>query len=132
SGLYEDSKDVRTFSFKRQEGTVQLSQKYSKASTFFYRYTYRRVAVDDATLKISPLLIPFVSQPVRLGLLSMTWVQDKCDDPVESHRGIYNTVDVSLAEHIFGSEKNFLRFLARNSTYHPITKKAVLARSTQF
>jgi outer membrane protein assembly factor BamA len=110
---------------------VQLAHKYSKASTFFYRFTYRRVAVDNATLKINPLLIPSLSQPVRLGLLSVTWVQDKRDDPVDSHRGIYNTVDVGLAEHIFGSQKNFFRFLARNSTYHPLSKKTVFARSTQ-
>jgi len=131
SAFYQDSKDINTFSFKREEAAVQLSQKYSKASTLFYRFTYRRVAVDNATLKINPLLIPSLSQPVRLGLLSVTWVQDKRDDPVDSHRGIYNAVDVGLAEHIFGSQKNFLRILARNSTYHPLSKKVVFARSTQ-
>ena len=129
TGLYQDSKDVRTFSYKRQEASIQVAQRYSKASTFFYRYTYRRVAVDNATLKISPFLVPLVSQPVHLGLMTFTWVQDKRDDPVDSHHGIYNTVDFGMAEHIFGSEKNFLRFLARNSTYHPLSKKVVFARS---
>jgi outer membrane protein assembly complex protein YaeT len=129
--FYEDSKDINTFSYKREDASVQLSQKFSKASTFFYRFTYRRVAVDNATLKINPLLIPSLSQPVRLGLLSVTWVQDKRDDPVDSHRGIYNIVDVGLAENIFGSQKNFFRFLARNSTYHSVGKKMVLARNTQ-
>jgi outer membrane protein assembly complex protein YaeT len=132
SGYYQDSKDINTFSFKREEASIQLSQKYSKASTLFYRFTYRRVAVDNETLKINPLLIPSLSQPVRLGLLSVTWVQDKRDDPVDTHRGIYNTVDAGLAENIFGSQKNFFRFLARNSTYHPLSKKTVIARSTQF
>src|SRR5262249_50199476 len=131
AGLYQDSKDVNTYSFKREDGTVQLAQKYSKASTFFYRLSYRRVAVNEGTLKINPLLIPSLSQPVRLGLVSVGWVQDKRDDPVDSHRGIYNTVDVALADKVLGSQKNFLRVLARNATYHPLTKKTVLARSTQ-
>jgi outer membrane protein assembly complex protein YaeT len=129
SGLYQDSKDVRTFTYRRQEGSVQLAQRYSKASTFFYRYAYRRVSVSD--VKISPFLLPLVTQPVRLGLLSFTWIQDKRDDPLDPRHGIYNTIDVGLAEHAFGSQKNFLRFLARNATYHPLTRKTVLARSTQ-
>jgi outer membrane protein assembly complex protein YaeT len=130
--FYENSKDINTFSYKREEASVQLAQKYSKASTLFYRFTYRRVAVDNATLKINPLLIPSLSQPVRLGLLSVTWVQDRRDDPVDTHRGMYNVVDVGLAENIFGSQKNFLRVLGRNSTYHALSRKTVLARSTQF
>jgi outer membrane protein assembly factor BamA len=132
TGLYEDSRDVRTFSYKREEGSVQLSQRVSKAITLFYRYTYRRVSVDDTTLKISPLLIPLLSQPVRLGQLSGAVIQDRRDDPVEPHRGIYNTLDLGLAERIFGSQRNFLRVLARNASYHPIGKRLVLARSTEF
>src|ERR1035437_1363339 len=132
TGLYEDSSDIRTFSYKREEGSAQLSQRISKATTLFYRYTYRRVGIDQATLKITPFLIPLLSQPGRLGLISGGFIQDRRDDPVDPHKGIYNTRDVGLAEHVVGSQRNFLRFLARNATYHPIGKKLVLARSTEF
>ena len=132
TGLYEDSRDVNTFSAKREEGSAQLSQRFTKATTLFYRFTYRRVSVDQSTLKISPLLIPLLAQPVRLGLLSLNWVQDRRDDPIDPHKGIYNTLDLGLAEHTFGSQRNFLRFLARNSTYHPLGKRLWLARSTEF
>jgi outer membrane protein assembly factor BamA len=87
--------------------------------------------VDETTLKITPLLIPLLSQPVRVGIVSFGWILDRRDDPVEPHKGIYNTVDVGLADHAFGSQINFVRFLARNATYHPIGKKLVLARSTE-
>ena len=109
-----------------------MSQRISKATTLFYRYTYRRVSIDQATLKITPFLIPLLSQPVRLGLISGGFIQDRRDDPVDPHKGIYNTLDVGLAEHVVGSQRNFLRFLARNATYHPLGKKLVLARSTEF
>ena len=132
TGLYENSRDFRTFSYKRDEGSAQLSQRISKATTLFYRYTFRRVSVDQATLKVTPFLIPLLSQPVRLGLVSGAMIQDRRDDPVDPHKGIYNTFDLGLAEHVVGSQRNFLRFLARNSTYHPIGKKLVLARSTEF
>ena len=132
TGLYLDSKDVRTFTYSRKEGSAQLSQKVGKQFTFQYRFTYRLVSVDQATLKVTPELIPLLSQPVRLGLLGASIIQDRRDDPIEPHKGIYNTLELGLAEHVFGSERNFLRFLARNSTYHPIGKRLVLARSTAF
>ena len=132
TGLYDDSRDVRTFSAKRVEGSVQLSQRFSKATTFFYRYTYRRVSVDESTLKITPFLIPLLSQPVRIGIVTGNMIQDRRDDPVEPRKGIYNTLDFGLAEHAFGSQRNFFRFLGRNATYHPLTKKLTLARNTSF
>ena len=132
TALYDDLRDVRTFSYKRQEASVQLSQRFSKATTLLYRYTYRRVSIDSGTLKISSLLIPLLAQPVRLGLLSGNLIQDRRDDPVDPRKGIYNTLDLGLAERAFGSQRNFLRFLARNATYHPIGRRFVIARNTQF
>jgi outer membrane protein assembly complex protein YaeT len=131
NALFQKSVDVRTFTARRAEGSIQLTQRFSKATTIFYRFTYRRVSVDEATLKISPFLINLLSQPVRVGILSVTWIQDRRDDPVDPHKGIFNTVDIGLAEGFFGSQRNFLRFLARNATYHPIGKRIVLARSLQ-
>ena len=132
TGSYEDSRDVRTFSFKSYQGSAQLSQRLSKGTALIYSYTFRQVTVDQATLKISPLLIPLLSQPVHLGLLSAALIQDHRDDPIDPHHGMYNTLDLGVAENAFGSQRNFLRFLARNSTYHPITRHLVLARNTEF
>ena len=132
SGLYDNSTDVRTFSSRREEGSLQLSQHLSKSITLFYRYAYRRVSIDQATLKISPFLIPLLAQPVRLGELSVSLIQDHRDDPVEPHKGYYNTIDLALPEHIFGSQRNYLHFLGRNASYYQLSKRLVLARSTQF
>jgi outer membrane protein assembly factor BamA len=111
---------------------VQLSERLSKSITLLYRYTYRHVVVDESTLKISPYLIPLFSQPDRVGEVSWSMIQDRRDDPIDTHKGIYNTLDISAAPRALGSEITFGRFLGRNSTYHPIGKKLVLARSTSF
>ncbi len=132
TGLADNSKDVRTFSDRRAEGSLQLAERISKGTTFFYRYTYRGVTIDQATLKITPFLVPLLSQPVRVGLFSWGLVQDHRDDPVEPHSGYYNTVDLGLAEHAFGSERDFLRFLGRNASYYRLSRKFVLARSLEF
>ncbi len=127
--LYEDTKNIHTFDAKREEGSVQLSQKLSKANTVLYRFTYRNTSVSD--LVIDPLLIPLYSQPARLSLLGGSFIQDRRDDPTDSHKGIYNTADLGVAN-VYGSQSSFSRFLGRNTTYHPIGKKLVLARSVTF
>jgi outer membrane protein assembly complex protein YaeT len=131
--LYDDSRDVRTFNATRREASVQLGQKLSKASTLLYRFTFRRVNVSD--LKISSVeLIPLYSQPTRIGILAVNYIQDRRDDPVDSHRGIYNTLDLGWAARQFGSQTGFTRFVAHNATYHAIGQggRYVLARSTTF
>ena len=65
--LFDSSKDVRTFSAERWEASTQLTQRWTRSKTLFYRFTYRRVAVDSRTLKLDSALIPLLSQPVRVG-----------------------------------------------------------------
>jgi outer membrane protein assembly complex protein YaeT len=130
TALYDNTRDVRTFTATRLEGSVQVSQKFTKATTFFYRYSYRRVGVSS--LNISPLLAPLLAAPVRVGQLSFSVIFDRRDDPIDPRKGVYTTIDVGIAEHIIGSQRNFSRFLGRNSTYHRIGKRLVLARNTTF
>ena len=132
TGVYDDSRDVRTFAARRWEGTAQLGQKLNRAVTVQYRLTYRRVSVDQNSLKISPELIPLLSQSVQLGIVGATFIQDRRDDPIESRRGVYNTIDVGLASSALGSQSQFGRLLFRNSTYHRAGKDLVLARTTTF
>ncbi|MEZ5354895.1 MAG: POTRA domain-containing protein [Bryobacteraceae bacterium] len=128
SGLYDLARDIRTFEGRRQEGSLQISQRLSRASTLQTRFTYRRTTV--ANLAIDPDLIPIYSRPVRVGIVSSTLFQDHRDDPVDSHRGYYNSVDFGLASKVFASQTNFFRLLARNSTYHRLGRDLVFARST--
>jgi len=132
SALFDYSKDVRTFAARRWEGTVQLAQKVSRAKTLQYRYTFRRVTLDPNSLQITPGAIPLLAQPVRVGLIGGSFVQDRRDDPVNSRRGILNSVDLAYAWRGFGSETTFTRLLLRNATYHPITRDIVIARTLQF
>jgi outer membrane protein assembly complex protein YaeT len=130
SALFDASRDVRTFSAHRSEGSVQVSQKLTRATTAQLRYTFRYVTIND--LKISPGLIPLLSQPVRVGSISLSLFEDRRDDPTNSHRGYYNSIDLGLALRGLGSETDFSRVLLRNSTYHRLSKDVVLARSLQF
>ncbi len=131
SALLDTSRNVRTFTGTRAEGAFQLEQRLSRALTSLYRYTFRRTTIDEKTLQITPELIPLSARPVRAALVSGTLIQDRRDDPTDSTRGIFNTVDVSLASGIWGSQPDFFRFLGQNSSYHRVTRKVVVARTIQ-
>ncbi len=131
-GLFDDSQDVRTYASRRWEGSTQISHRWSRSKTAQYRFSYRRVGVDQGTLKIDPALIPLLSQPVRVGMLSGTYVDDRRDNPLDAHSGTHNTLDLGLASKAFGSEVAYTRMLARNSTFHRLPGKLVLARTMTF
>jgi outer membrane protein insertion porin family len=130
SGLFDNAYDIRTFQQERAEGSIQLAQRLTRQYQLQYRFQLRHVTISD--LKISNELIPLLSQPVRVGIASTTFIQDRRDDPVDTHRGMYNTIDLGIALPEFASQTDFTKLLIRNTTYHPIGKNIVLARSLQF
>ena len=132
TSFYDNSLDVRTFTSKRLEGSIQLEQVVNRASTLLYRFTYRRVSATN--LVVDPSLIPLYSRPVRVGMPSLTYIRDKRDDPIDSHNGNYTTFDAGVASGVFGSETAFGRALAQNVTYTSFRSNApsrrfVFARS---
>ncbi len=130
SALYDFSRDVRTFTARRWEGTAQFGQRLSRASTMQYRFTYRRVSIDQDTLRIRPELIPVLSQAVRVGLVSVALIHDRRDEPLEPRRGVYSTFDASLATKALASQSDFFRLLARNASYHRIAGDWIFARTS--
>jgi outer membrane protein assembly complex protein YaeT len=129
SVLYDDTHDVRTFQSKREEASAQVAHRISKPLTAFYRITWRHV--DVSNLKIDPLLLPLLAQSERATIASFNLIHDRRDDPVDPHKGIYNTLDLGLAPKFLGSQTNFIRIFGRNATYHRIGEKIVFARETQ-
>jgi outer membrane protein assembly complex protein YaeT len=132
TGLYDDSRNINTFSARRQEATAQLQQIFSKANSAQYRIAWRRVTVDPNSVKIRPQLIDLLSQPVKLGIIGGTFIQDRRDEPFDARKGIYNTADLSFASNILGSRTSFLRLIARNGTYHRVGREMVFARQVNF
>jgi outer membrane protein assembly complex protein YaeT len=130
TALYDVSRDVTTFSSRREEASVQVSQKLSKPTTILFRYAYRRVSTNDVV--IPALLVPQLLQPVRIGILSANLVQDRRDNSADAHRGLYNTLDVGVTSKVFGSQRSFLRIVGKNATYYPLTRNMIFARQTTF
>jgi len=139
TALYDNTVDVSTFTSKRLEGTLQVLQVLYKMqdrelTTFAYRFSYRRVEANN--IEITSNLIPLLSTPTRVGVPNFLYVRNRRDNDLESTRGSYTTVEGGVASGYFGSEADFSRFSAKNSTYHTFFRKRstgqgyVFARST--
>ncbi len=128
--LFDNTLNVQTFASKREEGSVQLSQKFSKTITGLFQFAYRRVSVNDVVIPV--LLVPQFLQAVRIGMFSANLVYDRRDNPADPHKGMFNTADVGISATFLGSQRSFGRILLRNATYYSLGKNLVLARQTQF
>lgn len=142
STYYDNSRDVNTFASQRMEGAAQLEETIGdpKLNTkMLYRFSYRRVKVDPTSFPagFDPALKEIFSTPVRVGMPGITFIRDRRDNAIDSHRGTYFTADVGVATHYMASEADFGRVLATHSSYYelfkrrPANKRFVLARSTR-
>ena len=128
--LFDNSNDIRTYSAVREQASIQLGQRLSRAYSLQYRLVFRHVTVSN--VKIEPELIPLLSQPETVGLAEVSVIRDTRDDPTDAHRGSYSTANVGYAAPFLGSQTDFVRGLFRNSTYYAFHRYLVFARSTQF
>jgi len=129
-GFAEKTRDIRTFTSTRYEGSLLFEQHYSRITTFVYRYTFRRVLAGD--LRIAPEEIPLFSQPTKISGPSFAWIRDARDNPANPTRGRFYTADVGFFPRTLGSTASFLRLYVQNSTFTPLGHHLVFARSTRF
>ena len=152
--FYDNSLDVATFTSQRLEGKIDLRQQFGSTGTepgtrpgpnsMSYRFDFREVKASHFAQGFSPGEIALLSLPARVGGPGFTFIHDKRDNPLESTKGDFFTLDSSLAASAFGSRSetpqstlptNFARALGQYSTYYAFGKgkperKRVFARST--
>jgi outer membrane protein assembly complex protein YaeT len=131
TGFAARARDIRTFTSTRYEGVAQIEQRRSPITSFLYRYFYRKVLVDAKSLHINPSEIPLFSQPTKVSGFGATWVRDRRDNPADPSRGRFWTADLSVAAGPLGSSATFGRFFLQNSTFTPIGRSLVFARSAR-
>jgi outer membrane protein insertion porin family len=136
--FYDNSLDVSTFTSQRLEGKIDLRQQLGKqqvnhSTSVTYRFDYRRVKASNFAANFSPAQFNLFSLPAVVGGPGFTFIRDQRDNPLESTRGQYFTFDGFAASSYVGSQADFGRVLAQDSTYYAFGRanhKFVFARST--
>ena len=155
TAFYDNSLDVATFTSQRLEGKVDVRQQFGSTGrepgtrpgpdSITYRFDYRLVKASHFAENFSPGEIALLSLPARVGGPGFTFIHDKRDNPLESTKGNYLTLDAFVATSFFGSRSdttssslptNFARALGQYSSYYAFGPKGkknqqfVFARST--
>jgi len=127
----DSSRNVLTFAARRKEASIVLEKRWSPTTFLSARYSFRNVQALDLSNRISASQIPLASLPARIGMFALSYVNDHRDDPIDPKRGSYSVADAGVSWSGLGSEANFLRFSAQNSTYYRLTHYLVFARNTR-
>jgi outer membrane protein insertion porin family len=94
--------------------------------TVSLRYDYRQTALSSLLI---PDLVSPSDQHVRLSTLSGTYVHDTRDQPLDAHKGVYQTAELGINPSSLGSSVNFARLRAQQAYYRGVGKGIVWANS---
>ncbi len=138
TAFYDNSLDVATFTSQRLEGKIDLRQEIGRqqanlSKSMTYRFDYRRVKASDLQSNFSPVEFSLLSLPAHVGGPGFTFIRDKRDNPLESTKGQYFTLDGFAASSYVGSQSDYARALGQDTTYYafgPAKHRYVFARST--
>ncbi len=103
----------------------QLDRKHTQKVVAGYSYS----RTDLSKILIPELVLP-QDQRVKLSTVYAQYIRDTRDNPLDAHRGWYQTFNFGVTPTIFGSSSSFVRFLGQTSFYRPV--KPWLTWANQF
>ena len=67
-----------------------------------------------------PELVPAQDLHTRLSTVAVVWNRDTRDNPLDAHKGLYDSLELDLNPQLLGSNVSFGKFLAQVAAYKPI------------
>jgi outer membrane protein insertion porin family len=118
------------FTSRIGDAGFQLERLLNEAATrtFSLRYDYRQTALSNLVI---PDLVSSEDQHVRLSTVSGTYVFDTRDQPLDAHKGMYQTAELGINPSALGSSVNFARLRAQQAYYKGLGKGIVWANSVR-
>ena len=95
----------------------------NRQKSVIFRYDFRRTNLSN--IAIPGLVLP-EDQNVRLSSLSASFSRDSRDNPLDAHKGIYESFQVDVNPSFLGSSTSFGRFLGQTAYYRSLTSDSSL------
>ncbi len=112
-----------SFNFSRQSATAQAARRLTRTVGVSGAYQLQRTRVfDNKTDPFDQPLIDRVFTQVRLSSFSVQAFHDARDEPVDSTRGEYVSVNVQLAARRIGSEVGFVKSFFTTQLFRPVPR----------
>ncbi|MGC2696111.1 MAG: POTRA domain-containing protein [Candidatus Angelobacter sp.] len=110
----------------RQGGAGIQFQHYldkDRQKSVIFRYDFRRTSLSNIVI---PDLVQPQDQNVRLSSVSASFSRDSRDNPLDAHKGIYESFQLDLDPSYLGSNTSFGRFLGQTAYYRSLNKDSSL------
>lgn len=95
----------------------------NRQKSVIFRYDFRRTNLSN--IAIPDLVLP-EDQNVRLSSLSASFSRDSRDNPLDAHKGIYESFQLDVNPSFLGSSTSFGRFLGQTAYYRSLTSDGSL------
>lgn len=93
---------------------------------FFLRYSYSQTGLTHLLI---PDLVPPSDLHVRLSTISGTYIRDTRDNPLDAHKGIFETLEFNLTPSALGSSVDFAKLQGQTAYYKAIIPSIIWANS---
>jgi outer membrane protein insertion porin family len=105
---------------------VQKALSADKTQNLFLRYDFNETQLSRILI---PGLVPQQDRHVRLSTLAANYIRDTRDNPLDAHKGVYETAEIDYNPIYLGSTADFARLLAQVAKYQNVHKGIIWANS---
>ena len=95
----------------------------NRQKSVIFRYNFSRTNLSNIVI---PDLVQPEDQNVRLSSLGASFSRDSRDNPLDAHKGIYESAELDLNPAFLGSNTSFGRFLGQVAYYKSLTSDSSL------
>ena len=115
----EYNKENPVFNSRIGQGTFQLQRPLNtkKTENLQLRYSLSETRLSNLLI---PELVPPADLQTRLSTLAAVWSLDTRDNPVDAHKGVYDSLEFDLNPSVLGSNTSFGKLLAQAAAYRAV------------
>lgn len=92
------------------------------------RYSFTRTSLTDLLIHG---FVPPEDESIHSSTLASSLIRDTRDKPLDAHRGVYETLSLSVTSAALGSSDSFARLFGQTAFYHEVKPWMVLAQSVR-
>lgn len=100
----------------------------SHAERLQFRYSFDRTSLTDLLIQG---FVPREDQSIQTSTVSVSFIRDTRDNPLDAHRGVFESVDLGLTPTALGSSDNFARLFGQVSFYRRVEPWLVWANRVE-
>ena len=119
----------RPFDAFRIIGSTQSERKLSARESFFIRLNFQDVRIKVPPNLATPLQFFREEEKVQISSLSISYLNESRDDPVNPRSGFFLSGEALLATKFIGSDRQYFRILTQGQWYKQLFPSVVLATS---